>query len=90
MPDTGWIPSELTLPRAGREVLIYSRHFWGLKKGYQIEGKWYDSSHRSVEVQYWKPGSGEAEEEDAETLQYGPARACLNRIIASCSQGDQP
>ena len=90
MPDTGWIPSELILPREGREVLTSSRHYWGLKKGYQAEGKWYDSAHRRIEVQYWKPRAEESEEEDIATMQYGPARACLSRIIESSLKGDQP
>jgi len=91
MPNPGWIPAELILPREGREVLTRSRHNWGLKKGYQAEGKWYDSAHRRIEVDYWKPGPEEPEEdEDAEIQQYAPARACLSRIIQCCAQDDQP
>lgn len=90
MPDTGWIPSELILPPEGREVLTRSRHNWGLKKGYQAEGKWYDAAHRRIEVHYWKTGAGAGEvvgEEDVGTLQYGPARACLDRIIDGSALG---
>ncbi|MEF8824071.1 MAG: hypothetical protein V5B78_08475 [Desulfohalobiaceae bacterium] len=90
MPDIGWIPSELILPREGREVLTCSRHNWGLKKGDQTEGKGYDSAHRRIEVHSWKPRAEKSPEEDVATMQYGPARACLSRIIDSCAKGEQP
>lgn len=62
MPDTGWIPVEFVLPREGMEVLTYSRHNLGLKKGYHADGEWYDSAHRRIEVDYWKPGLEESDE----------------------------
>lgn len=62
MPDTGWIPAELTLPGEGEEVLTYSRNNLGLKKGYQVEGIWYDLAHREMEVDFWKPGAEESEQ----------------------------
>lgn len=62
MPDTGWIPAELVLSSEGKEVLTYSRNNLGVKKGYQLEGIWYDLANREIEVDYWKPGLEESEE----------------------------
>jgi len=62
MPDSGWIPSEFILPHEGEEVLTCSRNSLGLRKGYHVQGEWYDSAHRRIEVDYWKPGKEESGE----------------------------
>jgi hypothetical protein len=63
MPDSAWISVELVLPREGREVLTYSRYTLGIKKGYHRNGEWYDSAHRKIEVDYWKPRLEDSEED---------------------------
>ncbi len=66
MSDEGWIASEFVLPEEGREVLTFTQANWGLRKGYQIGGEWFDASHRPIHVDYWKPGledAGQGEEE---------------------------
>jgi len=67
MPDHGWIAAELVLPEEGREVLTWSYYDWGLKKGYQVGGEWFDASHRRINVDYWKSGTEETDDGEAAT-----------------------
>ncbi len=79
-----WLPTDLVLPDEGHEVVIYTPTLLGLRKGYYLEGKWYDLYHRHVDgVHYWKPGPETHEPGCVSHLQYAEAYKLIQGIIES-------
>ena len=77
-----WLPTDLVLPDEGHEVVIYSPTLLGLRKGYYVDGKWYDLYHRHIDgVHYWQPGPEHQEQESISSLQYAEAHKLIQRII---------
>lgn len=79
-----WLPTDLILPDEGHEVVIYAPTLLGLRKGYYLEGKWYDLYHRHLHgVQSWKPGPDPKDSDSVTALQYAEAYRLIQTIIES-------
>ena len=79
-----WLPIDLVLPDEGHEVVVYSPTLLGLRKGYYLEGKWYDLYHRHIHgVHSWKPGPAPQGSDSATKLQYEQAYELIQMIIES-------